>query len=299
MATDYLDLTTEANVLPTIVAAETLGALSSNMALLGLVNRDYSNEVASYGQIVDVGIRGALTAEDKGEGADVTVQAPTTTKKSVTLNKHKETTFGEEDIAIMLERPDQISGYAADAAIAILEQVEADIAALYSGFSQTIDATGGLGEDDFREAQRQLNAAKVPLLGRWAVLHEDAFYEAQGIERIVNRDYSESLGRVLANSYQGNAYGFNIFMDQNIAVATAVAKNLFGHANSIAMATRPMRRTDLATVNQVTLSEKGVVIRLTRWYNANALAEQMTLDVLYGVAELRDDHCVVVSTTEI
>lgn len=297
--TNYLDLTTEANVLPTIVAAETLGALSSNMALLGLVNRDYSREVASYGQTVDVGVRGALSVNDKAEGADVTIQVPATTKVSVSLNKHKEVTFGEEDIAIMLERPDQISGFAQDAALAILEQAEADIAALYSGFSQTIDATAGLGENHFRESQRQLNAAKVPLAGRWAALHEDAFYEAQGIERIVNRDYAESLGRVLADSYQGNAFGFNIFLDQNIAVATAQAKNLFGHPNAITLATRPMRRTDLATVNQVTLSEKGIVIRLTRWYNAQALAEQLTLDVLYGVAELRDNHAVVVSTTEI
>lgn len=299
MATNYLDLTTEANVLPTIVAAETLGALSSNMALVGLVNRDYSNDVAAYGQTVDVGVRGTLSANAKGEGADVTVQAPTTTKVSATLNKHYEVTFGEEDIAIMLARPDQIAGYAEDAAIVLLEQVESDLSALYSGFSQTITATTGLGEDDFREAQRQLNSAKVPLAGRWAVLHEDAFFEAQGIERIINRDYAESLGRVQANAYQGRAFGFDIFLDQNIATASSQAKNLFGHTNAMVLVTRPMRRTDLQTVQQVTMAENGVVLRVTRWYNANALAEQLTMDVLYGVAELRDNHCVVVSTTTI
>lgn len=297
--TDYLDLTTNANVLPTIVAAETLGALRSNMALLGLVNRDYSNEVAAFGQSVDVGVRGSLSANDKSEGSDVTIQAPTTTKVTVTLNKHKEVTFGEEDITTMLQRPDLMAGYAEDAAIAILEQIEADIAALYSGFSQTIDATAGLGEDDFREAQRLLNSAKAPLAMRSAVLHEDAFYEAQGIERIVNRDYAESLGRVQANNYQGNAFGFDIYMDQNVAVAASQAKNLFMHRNAITLATRPMRRTDLPTVAQTTMAENGIVIRVTRWYNANALAEQMTLDVLYGMAELRDNHAVVVSTTEI
>lgn len=216
--TDYLDLTTNAQALPTIIAAETLGALRSNMALLGLVNRDFEDEVASYGQIVKVNVRGALTAQDKAEGSNVTIQAPTLgTAVSVTLNKHKEVTIGEEDIATMLQRPDLIAGYGEDAATAILEQIEADIAALYSGFSQSIDALAGLDEEDFRNAQRLLNAAKVPLMGRWAVLHEDAMYEAQGIERIVNRDYAESLGRVQANSYQGNAYGFNIFLDQNIA----------------------------------------------------------------------------------
>ena len=75
--TDYLDLTTEANVLPTIIAASTLGALSSNMALLGLVSRDFDNEFKNEGQTVTVGVRGSLSVNDKSEGSDVTVQAPT------------------------------------------------------------------------------------------------------------------------------------------------------------------------------------------------------------------------------
>lgn len=297
--TAYIDLTTNANVLPTLVAAEALGRLRSNMALLGLVNRDYDGEFATAGQTVQVGIRGALSVNAKAEGSNVSLQAPTYTKVDVTLNKHKEVTFGEEDISIMLSRPDSIAGYAEDAAVALLEQMEADIAALYSGFSQSVDATSGLGEDDFREAQRLLNAAKAPLANRWAVLHEDAFYEAQGIERIVNRDYAESLGRVQADRYQGRAYGFDIFLDQNIAIASAEAKNLFGQRNAIVLATRPMRRTDLQTVAQTTMSENGIGLRVTRWYDAQGLAEQMTLDVLYGVAELRDNHAVVVRTTEI
>lgn len=297
--TAYLDLTTNAQALPTVIAANTLGALRSNMALLGLVNRDYNNEVASYGQSVKVVVPGAIAANAKAENTNVTLQAPTATQVTATLNKHYEATFGEEDIATMLQRPDMMSAYAERAAIALLEQMEGDIAALYSGFSQTIDATSGLGEDDFREAQRLLNSAKVPLNNRWAVLHEDAFYEAQGIERIVNRDYAESLGQMMADRYQGNAFGFNIFLDQNIKIASTQAKNLFGQRDAIVLVTRPMRTTTLSTVSQVTMSENGIILRVTRWYDAQGLAEQMTIDVLYGVAELRDNHGVVVSTTEI
>lgn len=297
--TDYLDLTTDSGVLPTIIAAETLGALSSNMALVGLVNRDFENEVAEYGQTVTIGVRGALTANSKSEGSNVTLQAPSSTTKSVTLSNHYEVTFGQEDIARMLVRPDLIAGYAEDAAIALLEKVENTIAALYSGFSQSIDALTGLGEDDFRNAQRLLNAAKAPMSSRFAVLHEDANYEAQGIERIVNRDYAESIGNIMADRYQGRAYGFNIFMDQNIIATGGECKNIFGHRDAIALATRPMRVTDLNTVAQTVMSENGIGIRVTRWYDANGLAEQMTLDTLWGVSELRDNHGVVVRTIEI
>ena len=60
-----------------------------------------------------------------------------------------------------------------------------------------------------------------------------------------------------------------------------------------------MRITQLNTVSQVSMNENGIGLRVTRWYNAQALAEQVTLDVLWGVGELRDTHAVVVRTTEI
>lgn len=300
MATDYLDLTTQANALPTLIASKVLGALKSNMALLAVVNRDYSQDLAEKGQTVQVPIRGALTAYDKSEGGDVTVNAPTATKKDVSLDTHKEVTFGEEDVSIMMSDMDSIGGYTRDGAIALLTEIEDDLAGLYSGFSQTLDATGGLGEDDFREARRQLNSALVPPSGRWAVVHEDAEFEVLGIERIINRDYADSLGSaVMSARYSGTFAGFNIFMDQNIAVASSECKNLFGHADGLTLATRPMRKTKLQTVSQAIMNEDGIGIRVTHWYNANALAEQVTLDILYGVAELRDNHVVVVSTAEI
>lgn len=296
--TDYMDVTTNAAVIPTIIAAQTLGALSSNMSLARVVNRDYDNEVASFGNVIKVPIRAALSVNDKTAGSDVTVQDPTTTVATVTLNKHKEVTFGEEDIAAMFRRPELIQGYSADAALAILEQIETDLSALYSGLSQTIDASAGLSDATFREAQRLLNAAKVPQANRWAVLHEDAFAEAMAMDKVINSNYQGQAG--VAAIQQGSAgylYGFNITMNQNITVSTT-CKNLFMHRNALLLATRPMRVTQRRNVEQVVMSENGIGLRVTMSYNANALAEQLTIDVIYGVAELRDNHGVVVSTTE-
>lgn len=297
--TDYLDLTTNAEALPTIIAAKTLGALQSNMVLIHNVNRDYEDEVAEEGQIVKVNVRGALSVNDKSEGSNVTVQDPTLTAVSVTLNKHKEVTFGQEDIAAMLQKPDVIPGYCEDAAIGIVEEIEADLAALYSGFSQTIDATAGLTAANFREAARQMNSAKVPVRGRVAILHEDAFAEAEDIEKLINRDYQgDPAYQAVREAWLGKLNSFDVMLDQNIATNSSQCKNLFMHRNAIALATRPMRITKLKTVAQATMSFNGIGLRVTHWYNANALAEQLTIDVLYGVAELRDNHCVVVSTTE-
>lgn len=296
-----ITVTEVADVIPTIVAAQTLGALRSNLVLANIINRDYDEEVARYGQTVQIGRRGAVVANDKAANTDVTKQTPSATNLQVTLDKHKEVTIAEEDIAIMFARPDMIAGYAEDAAIVLAEAIEKDIAALHAGYSTTpIDALTGLGEDDFREGGRLLNAAKAPQTNRWAVLHEDAYKEAQGIDKLVHRDYQgDAALQAIQLGFLGFLGGFNVVLSQNIVTATSECKNLFLHRDAAVLATRPMRLTDKPGVMQTYQTENGISLRVTMSYDANALADQMTIDVLYGVAEMRDEFGLTVRTTEV
>lgn len=292
--------TEAATAIPEIVAATALGALKANTVLTQIVNRDYDQEIAEYGDTVNVQLRGALSANDKAENTVITLQTPSTTALPVVLNKHKEVSFLVEDLAIMMARPDLIAGYGADAGIAIAEQIDSDLAALYSGLSQTISAIAGLTEANFRNAQRLLNAAKAPTADRWAVLHEDAYYEAGDIEKIINRDYvGDAAATAVAQGYLGFLSGFNVVMDQKINVAGGQCKNLFMQKNALVLATRPMRQSESGNVSQTIMVEDGIILRVTMSYDHDYLGEKMTVDVLYGVAELRDSHGVVVSTTEI
>lgn len=298
-----ITVTEAASAIPTIVAAKALGHLKANTVLARVVNRDWDENVAKYGQTVVINKRGGLSVNDKAANTVVTLQTPSTTGINVTLNKHKEVSFMIEDIAKMVTRPDLLMGYMEDSVAVIGEQIDSDIAGLYAGFSQTIDATGAAGPiaaADFIEASRLLNAAKAPLTNRWAVLHEDAHAEAEGIEQIINRDYKgDAAMQAVANGWLGKFKTFNIVMDQKIRVATGVCKNLFLHRDAAVLATRPMERVPAGLgVYQDTLNEDGLGLRVTLAYNPSYLAWQCTIDVLYGVAELRDDHGVVVSTTE-
>ncbi len=285
--------------IPTIVAAEALGYLKANTVLARLVNRDYSNEIATYGQTVTIPYGGALSVNDKAANTVVTLQTPNDAVYTLTLNKHKEVSFLIEDIAKAFARPDWFSRYMQDGMMVLAEQVDGDIAALYSGFSQSIDATAGLAESTFRNGRRLLNSAKAPITQRYAVLHEDAEYEALGIERIVNRDYAETLGRMAADSFTGRFMGFDIFMDQKIATAGGEAKNLLFHRDAIVMASRPLPPAPAgAGVVQRVMDEDGIGIRVTMSYSPDYLGVQLTLDILYGVAELRDNHGITVRTSE-
>lgn len=299
---DTIGVTELAEAIPTIVAAESLGYLRANTVLAQLVNRDWDNEVANYGQTVNITSRGSLSVNDKSEGTAVTLQTPTHTKTAVTLNKHKEVSFLVEDIGAALSRPEVLNAYVSDALAVLAEQIDGDLAALYSGLSQSIDATSGLGEDDFRSARRLLNAAKAPLGQRYAVLHEDAEYELLAIERFVNRDYAELQGapQGLINAYTGRFVGFDVFVDQKITTAASECKNLMMHRDALVLATRPLPPAPRnAGVLQSVMSEGGMGLRVTVSYNPDYLGVQVTIDVLYGVAELRDNHGITVRTTEI
>lgn len=294
-----ITLTAVDDGLATIIAAEALGYLKANTVLARLVARDWDPLVASYGQVVKIPFTGSLSVNDKAADTVVTLQAPTDTSISVTLNKHKEVSFIIEDIARFLARPDYQAAYIADGMAVVAEQIDSDIAALYSGLSQTIDATAGLSESHFRQARKLLNTAKAPLANRSAVLHEDAEYELLGIEKAVNRDYQQTLGQAAAESFVGRFMGFDVYMDQKIKTSTS-QKNLFIHRNAFALVTRPLATAPVGMgVVQRVMDEDGVGLRVTLSYNPDHLAVQCTIDTLYGVAELRDSHGVVVSTTDL
>lgn len=286
--------------IPTIVAAEALGYLKANTVLARLVNRDYSNEVATYGQTVTIPYGGALSVNDKAANTVVTLQTPNDAVYTLTLNKHKEVSFLIEDIAKAFARPDWFSRYMQDGMMVLAEQVDGDIAALYSGFSQSIDATAAITEATFRNARRLLNSAKAPQNQRYFIGSEDADYEILGIERVINRDYTETLGSKAADSMVGRFMGFDLFMDQMIATSGGEVKNLAIHRDAIVMATRPLPPAPAgAGVVQRVMDEDGIGIRVTMSYSPDYLGVQLTLDMLYGVAELRDNHGVVIRSTEI
>lgn len=288
--------------IPTIIAASALGYLKANTVMAQLVGRNWDNELAQKGQTVNIPFRGTLSVNDKATDTAVTKQVPDDSAVSVTLNKHKEITFLVEDVAEMFTSWNLEQGYSIDGVAVLAEQIDGDLTALYSGLASSIDASAGLGEDDFRLARRMLNTAKAPLSDRFFVLHEDAEFELLAIEKFVNQDYRQALQgqpEGLVNAFAGRFAGFGVYMDQKIATATT-HKNLAFHRNAFVLATRPMRVAQPGKgVIQTSLSEDGVGLRVSMSYDTDYLANKVTIDVLYGVAELRDPFGITVATADL
>src|SRR5438105_9319905 len=286
----------------TIIAAEALGYLQANTVLAQLVSHDWDDEIAQHGQVIRIPFTGALVANDKTENSNVTLQTPADTKVDVTLNKHKEVSFVIEDFGRTLATPNYLDAYTQDGMSMLAEQIDGDIGALYSSVTNSVDASvanGPLDESDFRNGRRLINAAKAPLVDRYAVLHQDAEYDYLGIEEAINTAYRSSLGAgALAGAYAGDFMGFRTFMDQKIVTASSVCQNLLFHKRAFVMASRPLAAAPAGVpVLQKVMSEGGLGLRVTMSYNADKLGVQTTIDVLYGVAILRNNHAVVLKTS--
>ena len=292
------------DTIATIIAAEALGYLKGNTILARLINRDYEDEVASYGDTVEVPVRGALSVNDKAAGTPVTLQNPTATTIPVVLNKHKEVSFLIEDVARILARPDLLSGYMQDGMAKLAETLDGDIAALHAGLSQTIDATGTFDDATFVAARRLLSKAKAPTDNRWAILSPDAESAFLAFAEVKNADYTgEQAERAVRDGFVGRFRGFNVAMShsiQNTGAPPGTDHNLFFHRDFATLVTRPLPVAPPGMgVMQKTMSEDGIGIRVTMSYSANHLGYQVTLDILYGLAELRDTFGVRVNTAGI
>lgn len=297
-----IDVTQAAEAIPAIVAARALKSLKSNTVMASLVARNWDSDIAKFGDTVNIPIPGALVANDKAAGTAVTLQNTALTTKPVVLNKHKEVSFLIEDVAAAMSRPELLSIYMDEGIKRVAEQIDGDLLALYAGLSQSIDATAGLTDAIYLEGRRLLNAAKAPMTDRFAALHEDAEAEFLNIEKAIKDDYKGALGGAAADSYTGRFMGFSTFMDQEVKVVAGTpneCKNIFGHKNALVLATRSLPQAPEGMgVMQHTISEDGVGLRVTLGYSKDYLGLQCTIDVLYGVAELRDAFGVVVRTAE-
>lgn len=298
-----ITVTEAAGFIPEIWAAAALGYLKANTVMARLVNRNYENEIARFGDTVHIPRRGALTVNSKVANTAVTLQTPTADTVDVTLNHHEEVSFLVEDIARAQANQSIIDGYIGDGMKVLGENLDSDILALYSGFSTTpIDATtgsGGVVAGTVTEARRILNSARAPQSDRFIVWHEDAESELLEEEKFTSADFGDN-GDAVREAVIGRKYGFTHVIDPLVPVVAGEAKNLAFHRDAIALVSRPLPSIPEGLGARATVMEEdGVSIRVTWSYNASYLGVQVTLDMIYGVAELRDNHAVVIRSSEL
>ncbi len=297
---------TSANVAQAIVklvAADALSALVGNLVMGNLVNRNYEPELGQAGDTINVPIPATLTATNIAEGGTVTTQNPNLGNAQIVLNTHVEASFLIPDVTKALAVPDLLVTYLQPAVVAIAEKIERDLLNLYAGFTvNTPVGTGGtaLTEAVIDSAETTLFSTKVPPgQNKYLVVNADAYGQLRQITRFSEfRTAGEAGVSALINGTVGRLKDFFVFRSQFVAQtgsSPVTTNNLAFARDALALVIRRLPQPLPGTGAIAEYAELGNFgTRVVMSYQPSTLAQQFTVDVLYGAAVLRNSFGVQV-----
>lgn len=292
-----------ANAIVKLVAVDALPALMSNLVMGNLVNRDFEPMLAQAGDTVNIPIPPTMVANNIAEGGNVQTQNPSLGNAAIVLNRHIEASFQIPDVTKVLAVPDLLKIYMEPAIIALAEKIETDLLSVYSQFtfnSAVGSAGSALTEATIDSAETALFNAKVPASQqKYLVVDGAAYSNLRQISRFSEYQTAADAGvRALIDGTVGKIKDLFVFRSQLVqktGSGPATTHNLAFTKSAIGMA---MRRLPQPLPGTGAIAEYGEMgnfgVRVLMSYAPNTLAQQFTVDCLYGVAKLRDQHFVEV-----
>lgn len=266
---------------PNVWANDVMDILKSELVLLPRI-KHYDQEVASFGQSVEVPFVQAASANDKAANTQVTLNGQTATKVSILINKHKESSYIIEDILKIQSSTDLRSEFTKAAAYAIAEAIDTDILTeLKAGSTNTALGTFGTAINDALvvAAKVALDNAKAPQTDRTLAI--DAYQQGEllKIDKFVRYD-ALGTGKAIENGRLGHIYNFEVVMSQNfpwVDTTTDEHSGVAFHKDAVGIAHQLKPRTQAQ-------------------YKQEYLGWLLTVDTVYGVKTLRPTFSVVVKS---
>lgn len=299
---------TSANVAQAIVklvAADALPALMGNLIMGNLVNRNYEPVLGQAGDTVNIPIVPSMVANNIAEGGTVSTQNPNVGNAQIVLNTHAEATFQIPDVTKVLAVPDLLRVYMEPAVIAIAEKVETDLLNLYASFTaNTPLGTPGaaLTEAVVDSAETTLFQAKVPPnQPKHLVVDADGYSALRQIPRFSEYHSAGEAGvNALINGSVGKIKDFFVFRSQftpKTGSSPVTTHNLAFARDAIGLVIRRLPQPLPGTGAIAEYAELGNFgMRVVMSYQPNTLAQQFTVDVLYGAAVIRNEFGVQVKS---
>jgi hypothetical protein len=294
-----------ANAIVKLVAADALPALMGNLIMGNLVNRDYEPVLAHAGDTVNVPIPPVLVANNIAEGGTVTPQNPSLGNAQIVLNTHAEATFQIPDVTKALAFPELLKAYMQPAVVAIASRVERDLLNLYGQFTaNTPLGTAGtpITEAVIDSAETSLFTAMVPAsANKYLVVDSNSYSAIRQIPRFSEYYTAGEAGlKAIVEGNVGKMKDFFIFRSQFVPVTGTASPNTHNLAftrDAIGLVVRRLPQPLPGTGAVAEYAEMGNFgIRVVMSYQPNTLAQQFTVDVLYGCGVLRNNFAVQINS---
>jgi len=196
--------------------------------------QDRSGLIAGGGDTINIPFASAVDARAKSASTAITYDSPEGAPITLAIDKHYYVARVIEDIVKVQNAYDQRALYTQADGEGIAKQIDTDLAALYSGLSQSVDSTGALTDAKFLTGIQYLDDADAPMKDRHFVFKPIVKKNLMALDKFVlfqNVGNSKRIG----NGEIGDIYGINCHVSTNIATSTTT-RNLLLHKEAFAMA---------------------------------------------------------------
>ena len=294
-----------ANAIVKLVAVDALPALMGNLVMGNLVNRDFEPTLGQAGDTVNVPIPPTLVANNLAEGGTVQTQNASLGNAQIVLNTHAEATFQIPDVTKILAVPDLLKLYMQPALVALAEKIESDLLGTYASFTANpaVGAGGAaLTEAVIDTAESELFDAKVPASEpKHLVVDSAAYSQLRQITRFSEFQTAGEAGlRALIEGSVGKIKDFFVFRSQFVkktGSGPVTTHNLAFARSALGLVVRRLPQPLPGTGAIAEYAEIGNFgMRVIMSYQPNTLAQQFTVDVLYGTGVLRNNFGVQVNS---
>lgn len=206
--------------IPELWAQESVAILVENMVIANLIHRDFSSQVANFGDIVHTRKPAEFTAVAKVDADDVTVQDAEATNIPVPLNQHLHTSFrirdGEESKSFKQLRDE----YLEPAVLSISQAIDKRLLGMVHGFYNNAEGLGlGVTSSNVLahiiNTRKRMNINKAYETGRNLILTPDTEAEALKLDTFHEADKVGDEGTAMREASLGRKFQFNIFQCQN------------------------------------------------------------------------------------
>ena len=224
----------------------------------GVINRDYEGDIAQMGDSVKINSIGAVTVGDYTKDTNMSAAQTLTSAQSVlTINKAKFFNFQVDRIDAAQQNPKIMDGAMAEAAYALRDAMDQDVAALYAdaasgnligttGSPKTDAATAGQPYVYLTQLRQKLAEANVPDDGQRFVIIPPWYetYLLQDSKFVANAAAAPGENTIL-NGQIRQVLGMRVLVSNNVPYAAGPIKYRI-------VAGHPMAWSLAAQVNEVT-----------------------------------------------
>ncbi len=303
LGSNHVTSTAAATFVPEVWSDEVIAAFKSNLVLANLVKN--MNHQGKKGDVIHIPAPVRGDANQKTAESQVTLISNTEGEVQVNIDKHFEYSRLIEDIVATQALNSLRQFYTDDAGFALSKRADTDLGNLFAGFQGGTAYSGAvIGSDGstaydgsansnsgngaaltdagIRQMIQTLDDADVPMSQRYLVIPPVEKNNLLGIERFTEQAFVGEVGaqNSIRNGRVGNIYGVEVYVSSNTPTITA------DDTSTTYRAAGMFHESAMVLVTQV-------APRVQTQYKQEYLGDLLTVDMLYGVQELRDDAAVV------